>query len=178
MALHLIIDGYNLLALRGGSSSGAGNITSEHGREALLRDLAAYRHRKGHALTVVFDGWQRGQLIETREHRAGIEVIYSRRGERADQVIQRLAREYGSDCAIVTSDHEIINAAQAHGAFVMRSQEFAVKLRAPASSPSTVAYKELDTGEDLLPRRGPEKKGNPRKLPKAQRDRSRRLNRF
>lgn len=177
MALHLIIDGYNLLASRG-ASSGAGNIISDHGRETLLRDLAAYRHRKGHCLTVVFDGWQRGLPTETREHRAGIEVIYSRRGERADQVIQRLAREYGSDCAIVTSDHEIINAARAHGAFVMGSQEFAVKLRPSTSSPSTMAFKELDTGEDLMRRRGPDKRGNPRKLPKAQRDRARRLKRF
>src|SRR5512134_2310199 len=125
VAMHVIIDGYNLLALGGWSGAGA---PSEMAREALLRRLAAYRHRKGHALTVVFDGWQGGQPIESREHRAGVQVIYSKRGERADQVIERLAREYGSDCAIVSSDHEIVNYARAHGAFVMGAQEFAGKL--------------------------------------------------
>jgi uncharacterized protein len=177
MTLHLIIDGYNLLAAAG-PLPGTGNLYSGMARESLLRDLAAYRQRKGHALTVVFDGWQQGQPIESREHRAGVQVVYSKRGERADQVIQRLAREYGSDCAVVSSDHEIVNAAKAHGAFVMGAQEFAGKLHSAASSGGTIAYKELDTGEDVLPRRRPEKKGNPRKLPKAQRQRSRQLKRF
>src|SRR5512147_3084058 len=115
MAMHVIIDGYNLLARIGGM----GVLHSEMAREALLRDLAAYRQRKGHAVTVVFDGWQHGQPIEGREHRAGVQVIYSKRGERADQVIQRLAREYGSDCAIVSSDQEVARSARVSGAMVI-----------------------------------------------------------
>lgn len=174
MAMHLIIDGYNLLARVGGM----GVLHSEVAREALLRDLAAYRQRKGHAVTVVFDGWQHGQPIEGREHRAGVQVIYSKRGERADQVIQRLAREYGSDCAIVSSDHEIVATAKAHGAFVIGAQEFSDKVRWLSQSAGVLAHKELDTGEDSLPRRDQEKKGNPRKLPKAKRQRSKQLRRF
>lgn len=176
--MHVIIDGYNLLAAIGPPT--ASNVPLETGRELLLGLLAGYRHRKGHALTVVFDGWQRGQPIESREHRSGVQVIYSKRGERADQVIQRLAREYGSECAIVSSDHEIINAARAHGAVVMAAGEFAEKLGSAASSKgsASIPHKELDTDEGFLTRRGPEKKGNPRKLPKAQRRRSRQLKRF
>ena len=59
MALHLIVDGYNLLAQTGRVGAGA-NLNSEAAREALLRDLAAYRQRKSHPITVVFDGWQQG----------------------------------------------------------------------------------------------------------------------
>ncbi|MBH0210108.1 MAG: hypothetical protein HP495_16635 [Nitrospira sp.] len=173
MPTHLIIDGYNLLSA-GVRLSGQ----LESARERLLRDLAAYRHRKNHHITVVFDGWQQGQPSEQREHRSGVQVIYSKRGERADQVIQRLAREYGGDCSVVTSDHEIVNAARAHGAFVMGAQEFASKLRASSVPSGTVPHKELDTGEDAMARRGPEKKGNPRKLPKSQRQRDRYLKRF
>lgn len=171
MALHLIIDGYNLLAVQSPAKS-------EVAREALLRDLATYRQRKAHAITVVFDGWQQGQPIERCEHRAGVQVIYSRRGERADQVIQRLAREYGSDCAVVSSDHEIKATARAHGAFVMQSQEFSIKLRATSFPIDTQIHKELDPGDDMRPRRGPEKKGNPRKLPKSKRQRTQQLKRF
>lgn len=171
--MHLILDGYNVL---GRTSTGLSHL--EQSREILLRDLAAYRQRKGHAITVVFDGWQQGQPSERREHRAGIQVIYSKRGEKADQVIQRLAREYGADCAVVSSDHEIVNAARAHGAFVMGAQEFAAKLHDVSVSPGRVPYKELDTGEEGIVRRGPEKKGNPRKLPKSQRQRERHLKRF
>ncbi|MBX3325727.1 MAG: NYN domain-containing protein [Nitrospira sp.] len=173
MPTHLIIDGYNLLSA-GGRLSGQ----LESARERLLYDLASYRHRKHHHITVVFDGWQQGHPSEQREHRSGMQVIYSKRGERADQVIQRLAREYGPDCAVVSSDHEIACAARAHGAFVMGAQEFASKLRASSLPSGSVPHKELDTGEDFTVRRGPEKKGNPRKLPKSQRQRDRHLKRF
>jgi predicted RNA-binding protein with PIN domain len=174
--MHVIIDGYNLLALIGRSGT---SPYSEMARESLLRSLAGYRHRKGHALTVVFDGWQRGRPIEGREHRAGVQVIYSKRGERADQVIERLAQQYGAECAVVTSDHEVIRAAQAQGALIMRAPEFAQKLQAPSSSEDPMPYKELAVDDnDVLSRRGPDKKGNPRKLPKALRRRSRQLKRF
>lgn len=173
MPTHLIVDGYNLLA-------SAGNLSGhlESARETLVHDLAAYRHRKHHLITVVFDGWQQGGPSEQREHRAGVQVIYSKRGERADQVIQRLAREYGADCAVVSSDHEIVNAARVHGAFVMGSHEFMRKLLALSPATGALPNKELDIEDDNRPKRGPEKKGNPRKLPKAQRQRDRRLRRF
>jgi uncharacterized protein len=177
MALHLIVDGYNLLAQTGRIGAGA-NLSSEMGRESFLRDLAAYRQRKSHPITVVFDGWQQGWGTEHREHRLGLQIIFSRRGEKADQVIQRLVAEFGSDCAVVSSDREIVDYARARGAFVMKAQEFAGKLREGPNQAVASAHKELDTGEDLLPKRGPGKKGNPRKLPKSQRQRSRQLKRF
>jgi len=88
MPTHLIIDGYNVLGLTGKFSN-----RLESAREEFLRALGSYRHRTGHSVTVVFDGWQQGQPLEQHEHRAGVEVIYSKRGEKADQVIQRLVRE-------------------------------------------------------------------------------------
>ncbi len=155
------------------------SLHSEMARESFLRDLAAYRQRKSHAITVVFDGWQQGWGTEQREHRLGLEIIFSRRGEKADQVIQRLAAEFGSACAVVSSDREIIDFARAQGAFVMKAQEFVGKLReGRRARPVSRSHKELDTGEDLRPKRGPEKRGNPRKLPKALRQRSRQLKRF
>ena len=172
MSTHLIIDGYNLLGRTGGLSDHI-----ESARESLLQVLAAYRHRKNHAITVVFDGWQQGQPTERREHRAGVQVIYSKRGERADQVIQRLAREYGADCAVVSSDHEVARSAKVSGAFILGAQEFAMKLWATPSG-GGVAHKELDTREEEPRPRDPKKKGNPRKLPKALRQRSRQLKRF
>lgn len=175
--MHLIIDGYNLLAVTA-TSSGMQSRLSEMAREVLLRDLAAYRQRKGHVMTVVFDGWQQGHLIEGREHRSGVQVIYSKRGEKADQVIQRLAREYGGDCAIVSSDREIVNHARAYGAFIMGAVEFAARMQAAGRPGGGITGKELDWNEDQLPKRRLEKKGNPRKLPKSQRQRNRQLKRF
>ncbi|MBH0182426.1 MAG: hypothetical protein HP490_12345 [Nitrospira sp.] len=168
MSIHLIIDGYNVLGRLGALS---GHI--ESARESLLRELAAYRHRKNHPITVVFDGWQQGQSMEGREHRAGVEVIYSKRGERADQVIQRLAREYGA----VSSDQEVARSARVSGAMVIGAQEFSVKLRVVPRG-GALAHKELDVQEEAAAPRDPKKKGNPRKLPKALRQRARQLKRF
>ena len=172
MPIHLIIDGYNLLGRVGGLS---GDIQAA--RESLLQALAAYRHRKNHPITVVFDGWQQGQPVEGREHRTGVEVLYSKKGERADQVIQRLAREYGADSAVVSSDREVARSAQASGAFVMGAQEFAMKLWDLPAAGGPV-HKELDGRDEESPPRDAKKKGNPRKLPKARRERARQLKRF
>jgi hypothetical protein len=116
--------------------------------------------------------------MEQREHRSGVQLIYSKRGEKADQVIQRLVREYGSDCAVVSSDHEIVNVARSHRAFVMGAQEFAGRLNRQASPARAVPHKELDMGDDARSDRGPEKKGNPKKLPKSERRRQHQLKRF
>src|ERR1041384_7913527 len=163
MALHLIVDGYNLLAQTGRIGAGT-SLHSEMAREALLRDLAAYRQRKSHAITVVFDGWQQGWGTEQREHRLGLEIIFSRRGEKADQVIQRLATDLGSSGAFVSADREIGDFVRAQGAFVMKAQEFVGKLGEGSNSAPVSAHKELDTGEGLHPKRGSEKRGNHRQL--------------
>lgn len=168
--MHLIIDGYNLL----GVTQGFGP-SLESSRDLLIASLTAYRHAKQHPITVVFDGWKEGQSHEGHEHRSGLHVVYSKKGEQADQVIRRLAGEYGADCAVVSSDHEVARGARSAGAFVMSAQEFAAKLK-PLHG-GGIPFKELDSGEER-PRRNPVKKGNPRKLPKSARQRLRQLKRF
>jgi predicted RNA-binding protein with PIN domain len=191
--MHLIIDGYNLLGFAGRMGHAANTATGSRGtvstsreaaRELLLRDLAAYRQRKGHAVTVVFDGWKEGFPAEHHEHRAGVKVIYSRRGEKADAVIQRLSEEYGSDCAVVSSDREVADFAKGRGAFVISASEFAATLTArsgPASQHAGAMSSKMSRNvrdEDESSTRRPDKKGNPRKLPKRLRQRQQRLKRF
>jgi predicted RNA-binding protein with PIN domain len=94
MSLHLVIDGYNLIR-QSPWLSVLDARDLEAGREALLAALSEYRQRRPqHKVTVIFDGWQGGALQESRDLCRGVGVIYSRRGERADEVIKRmLARE-------------------------------------------------------------------------------------
>jgi predicted RNA-binding protein with PIN domain len=132
-----------------------------------------YHQQKGHAITLVFDAWQQGSAVEGREHRAGVHVIYSRQGERADQVIQRLAAAEGRGCSVVSSDREVMDRARACGSFVIGSAEFARKLEAPLPS-----FRPGEKDESGLPPRRSEKKGNPRKLPKSVRRRQARLRQF
>jgi len=170
MPTHLIIDGYNLLGARGGLQ---GNV--EAAREALIRDLAGYRRRKNHPVTVVFDGWKSGHPIEQIERREGIQVVFSRQGEQADAVVMRLAAQYGTACAVVSSDHAIINFARGRGSTVLTAGEFETRLQMSGARP---AARKREAEEDEPVRRDPKKKGNPRKLPKSLRQQARQLKKF
>lgn len=152
---------------------------TEDARERLIQDLSAYHHRKGHAVTVVFDGWREGFGTEEREFRSGVEVRFSRRGETADHVIRRLVEEWGRECAVVSSDREVASHARGAGAFVMGAQEFLMRLAEEPSRPgASLPWKKAEEPDDGRSRRPPDKKGNGRKLPKAFRTRQRKLKEF
>ena len=74
--INIIIDGYNLIGIHHGS------VQAE--RERLIEQLVAYHRRKGHGITLVFDGWKGGPGRESRSMTGGITVIYSGLGEKAD----------------------------------------------------------------------------------------------
>jgi len=177
MATHVIIDGYNLL----GASERGSRTTGQDGeasRERLLHDLATYQHRVGHTITVVFDAWRQHGGTQHHEHRTGVTVIFTKQGEQADQVIQRMVRAQSQNCVVVSSDHEIIATAQAHGAMVLRSQVFLTKLREQTVSSRHAESAILHDDPDMNQMRRPDKKGNPRKLSKAVRQRLRKLKKF
>ena len=164
MAIHIIIDGYNLI----GSEKGLrGDLEGQ--RNQLIQQLQQYQERKDYPITVVFDGWRSGWIHEVEERSGGIAVIFSRQGEKADSVIKRLAREMGSGCIVVSSDREVRSAAEASGAVAIYSGEFSAKLK----NLDREIYVELD--ERLMGLRDQRKKGNPRRLSKMERRRRERL---
>ena len=181
--MHIIVDGYNLLGVRGFLVTGTrGDI--EVFRESLIGDLSRYKQTKGHAITIVFDAWKIRGGSESLEHRHGVRIIFSREGEKADAVIQRLIREGEDTYAVITSDREIIRTAQTYGALSMTSGEFQTKLYEALNTRTTRHGKSLigqglheKSEGDIEPMRK-NKKGNPRKLPKALRTRQRRLKGF
>lgn len=128
MALHLIIDGYNLIR----ASPELSKIDAkdlEAGRTALIEQLAAYRRVKRHKITVVFDGWKNsGTVAESRDIVNGIYIIFSPLGVEADQVIKRLVQQEGEKAIAISSDREIIDYAQSHQATAVSSPEFLDKL--------------------------------------------------
>ena len=108
--------------------------------------------------------------------------MYSAEGERADQVIQQLIRQYGNESAVVSSDLEVTNVARAFGAFVIRSQEFLGRLQKGSQKKTSFRsargnLEAKDDSEDVMTR-PKDKKGNPRKLPKKLRQRNRIMKRF
>jgi len=125
--MHLIIDGYNLIRQSDGLREKE-RRSLEEGRKALLGLLVPYRRAKRCKVTVVFDGWQDGMGPEERDRHEGITVIYSRRGEKADDVIIRLAEKKGEDIVVVTSDRSVAKAAESRGHTAVSSPDFAARL--------------------------------------------------
>jgi len=167
MAFHLVIDGYNLIRqspeLRRFDKEGL-----EQGREMLLKELLAYQRIKKHAITVVFDGWIEGHFSESHARAGGIRVIFSRRGEKADEVIKRLAAQEKGGAIVVTSDRDLAHSCSRVGCEVVPSLEFATKMQ-------LARYVEAKGGiddtndESWSQSKGTKKKGPSRRLAKSRR---------
>jgi uncharacterized protein len=161
--MRIIIDGYNLIRLT--ELRQFERISLEEGRKALIRLLAEYRKNRGHAVTVVFDGWIEGSFNEERDRSQGVEIIYSRRGEKADEVIKRLVEKAAGEIAVVTSDREIATYAAHRGKGVIGSEAFDALLQ---GNPSAGRNVKEDLCEDDRPDKT-KKKGPSRRLSKKKR---------
>ena len=159
MSLKIVIDGYNLLNISFSLQCLAVKDLAA-ARNKLLRSLDQYRRVSRHQLTVVFDGWRKGYLSENREIIGQIEVIYSRQGEKADEVINRLAQARTAS-VVVTSDRELANSVQRYGATVIPSQQFDARLRARSETATSVPPFKDDEEDRPAPGK---KKGPARRL--------------
>jgi hypothetical protein len=169
MSLHLIVDGYNLIR-QSPRLSLLDAQDLEAGREALVQDLVDYRRRRPqHKITVVFDGWQGGGLRESRDLCRGVVAVYSRRGERADEVIKRFLAKEGHRAVAVSSDREIQDYADKVGATWVAAHQFETQyLRRTATGRES-------EDEDGSATHGGAKKGPARRLKKNLRKKRQRL---
>lgn len=124
----LLIDGHNLIGklpdLR---------LDDPDDEAKLVARLRTYAARTGKRVTVVFDrGLPGGRSWDLS--RGGVEVIFAASGHSADGILRERVRRARDPrgLTVVTSDREVISAAQAQGARVVRSDEFAAQLEAPS----------------------------------------------
>ena len=85
-------------------------------RDALVRKLRDYQDWTGVRTIVVFDG--RGTAVDSSAEPGEIQIFYSREGQTADSVVERLASKYGSQyrLLVATSDYLEQETASACGA--------------------------------------------------------------
>lgn len=167
---HILIDAYNLIAKMEGIS---GNLEPQ--RERFIRKLSEYRLQKGHSITVVFDGEKGGWATESHERTLGINIVFSRLGEKADDVIKRIVKGHEEEYTVITSDKEVASFAETCGHTAILSEEFIPKLRSARGGEGMIDRDEESEGSQTL---ATQKRGNPRKPSKAARRRKQRLDRL
>ena len=163
--MHIIIDGYNLIR-QSAALRRYERFSLEEGRKALIRFTALYKRRKGHKMTVVFDGWEGGPAEEERDRQEGIDIVYSRRGEKADDVIKRMVQHRGEECVVVTSDRDIADFVSRRGGTAVSSQDFEAlidKVKDRMSDTQSRSDEGYDKDEDDV-REGVKRKGPSRRL--------------
>ena len=164
--MHIIIDGYNLIR-QSDTLRQAERTSLEEGRKALIRRLVSYRRSRGHRISVVFDGWQNGPLSEERDREQGMDILYSCRGERADELIKRMISAAGEEIVVVTSDRGIADFAERRGYTAIPSPTFERRMEEAGASGD---FCERDSeGEDEEDRCGGKKKGAAHRLSKRKR---------
>ena len=159
--MHLIIDGYNLLHVNR-SLIRLNAIQLQWERDRLIDQLSAYQKLKPCGITVVFDGWQGGWNTEKRERKKGIELIYSKLGEKADEVIKRLVKGKGSGAIVITSDRDVSRFAERMEVAVIPSEQFREKLEVSADKFEEIFEEGEEEGKGL------KKKGPSRRLSKRE----------
>ncbi len=166
--MHISVDGYNLIrqsdVLRGHERQ-----SLESGRKALIRGLAQYKWLRGHRITVVFDGWEGGSPLEERDLAGGVAIIYSRLGEKADEVIKRLVAAGSEEILVVTSDREIATFAARRGRGTIASSEFAARLDRITAAPDANIPADEEDEDDAARPGAAKKKGPARRLSKQKR---------
>jgi len=112
---HLIVDGYNV------TKRGFAEMSLEQQRNRLVAALGLVATQSGAEVTVAFDGAERVHGLPPAPR--GVRVLFSRKGETADELIRRLVRAEpaGRPIVVVSSDKEVAEGVKRHGAYPMSS---------------------------------------------------------
>ncbi|WP_460540935.1 NYN domain-containing protein [Glycomyces halotolerans] len=113
---HLIVDGYNVTISAWGDS-----LTLEQQRNRLVQGLGALAAQTNAEITVVFDGAD--PIFGAKPSARGVRVLFSAKGEIADDVVVDLARvePKGRPVVVVSSDREVAERVRRHDAYAVPS---------------------------------------------------------
>lgn len=173
MPKHLLVDGFNVIR-RDPQLSDAENRNFYGAQDLLIDRLNRYRRGTSHRITVVFDGRQGPNTFRSRMRKGEIEVIYSSRGETADEVIADLVAHAAERDAykVVTADRDLAHTCRTLGVDIVAPDELMARSRPrPLPAPGSDFWqgKREERGWSGSTR----KKGNPKRLPKNKRRPSR-----
>lgn len=118
---HMIVDGYNV------TKRGYAEMSLEQQRNRLVTAMGLVAAQTGAEVTVVFDGAER---VHGLSNPRGVRVLFSKKGETADELIRRLVRAEpaGRPVVVVSSDREVADGVKRHGAYPMSSDSLLRRL--------------------------------------------------
>ncbi|NMO53090.1 hypothetical protein HH310_18070 [Actinoplanes sp. TBRC 11911] len=110
---HLVVDGYNV------TKRGFADMSLEQQRKRLITGLGGIAAQTGDEVTVVFDGAERVHGLPPAPR--GVRVLFSRKGDTADELIRQLVRAEpaGRPIVVISSDREVADGVRRHGAYPM-----------------------------------------------------------
>ncbi|GAA2133067.1 NYN domain-containing protein [Glycomyces algeriensis] len=113
---HLIVDGYNVTISAWGET-----LTLEQQRNRLVQGLGAVAAQTNAEITVVFDGAD--AIFGAKPNARGVRVLFSAKGQIADDVVVELARvePEGRPVVVVSSDQEVATRVRREGAYPVPS---------------------------------------------------------
>jgi predicted RNA-binding protein with PIN domain len=119
---HLVVDGYNV------TKRGFAEMSLEQQRKRLITGLGGIAAQTGDEITVVFDGAERVHGLPPAPR--GVRVLFSRKGDTADELIRQLVRAEppGRPIVVVSSDREVADGVRRHGAYPMGADSLVRRL--------------------------------------------------
>jgi len=120
-------------------------------RESLVRLLTSLQDNSDWTVAVVFDG--RGAKASSEGKPDGIKVFYSKDGQAADAIIERLTAKYASDCdvTVATDDRLERTTVESFGAISISSRQLQSEIEAAERDIQTAILGLSDCSRALPP---------------------------
>lgn len=124
----LLVDGYNVIGAW--TVPQREHLTIEESRDRLIHMIADYAGYSGEEVIVVFDGHYTDRPMSTRIEQYGIQVVFTRHGESADNYIEASceAAPKWRKVRVATSDAVEQTVTMGRGAVRIFSREFLMEL--------------------------------------------------
>ncbi|MBO5534040.1 MAG: NYN domain-containing protein [Clostridia bacterium] len=124
----LLVDGYNVIGAW--TVPQREHLTIEESRDRLIHMIADYAGYSGEEVIVVFDGHYTDRPMSTRIEQYGIQVVFTRHGESADNYIEASceAAPKWRKVRVATSDAVEQTVTMGRGAVRISSREFLMEL--------------------------------------------------
>ena len=124
----LLVDGYNVIGAW--TVPQREHLSIEESRDRLIHMIADYAGYSGEEVIVVFDGHYTDRPMSTRIEQYGIQVVFTRHGESADNYIEASceAAPKWRKVRVATSDAVEQTVTMGRGAVRISSREFLMEL--------------------------------------------------